>query len=59
MRNVWISERDSLITEASEAIIILKSELLVSSVRKCGIVKGRVTQALGVALIHTFLMKLE
>ena len=36
IRNVWISERDSWITEASEAIIILKSELLVSSVRMCG-----------------------
>ena len=32
-RNVWISERDGWIAEASEAFIILKSELFVSSIQ--------------------------
>lgn len=33
IRTVWINERDSWITEAREALIILKSDLLVSSVQ--------------------------
>ena len=48
--HLWISEKN-------EAILILRSDL--PEVSMCGKVKGRVTQALDVALIHMFLMKLE
>ena len=48
--------RDSWITEATEAIIIVKSELLVSSVRS----EREGNSSTGcVALIHPFLMKFK